>query len=92
MEKQLHRMMQFVIGCMNLAIKIINIFVTLQPAVFIDKKVNTAIIVGKNGKKLPVIKFGKGKLTVTSLSSKEIMDQGYAANDYLPKLAALSSL
>jgi len=64
----------------------------MQPTVIINQHRNTAIVVATSGKKLLVIKLGKGKLTVTSLSSQEIKDQGYAANDYSPKLAAQSYL
>jgi len=64
----------------------------MQPTVIINQHRNTAIIVATSGKKLLVIKLGKGKLTVTSLSLAEIKAQGYAASDYSPKLAAQSYL
>lgn len=49
---------------------------------------NTALVVATSGKNLLVIKLGKGRLTVTSLSITEIKAQGYAACDYSPKQAA----
>jgi hypothetical protein len=65
---------------------------TMQPTVIINQHRNTAIVVATSGKKLLVIKLGKGKLTVTSLSLEKVKDQGYTTNDYSPKLAAQSYL
>lgn len=64
----------------------------IQPTVIINRHRQTALIVAASGKKLLVIKLGTGKLTVTSASLEEIRQQGYTANDYSPKLAALSYL
>ncbi|SDX24134.1 hypothetical protein [Nitrosomonas oligotropha] len=64
----------------------------MQPTVIINQHRNTAIIVGASGKKLLVIKLGKGKLTVTTISQQEINAQGYTVSDYSPALAAQSYL
>lgn len=64
----------------------------MQPTVIINQHRNTALIVASSGKKLLVIKLGKGKLTVTPLSLAEIKDQGYIVSNYSPKLAAQSYL
>ncbi|SFP46003.1 hypothetical protein SAMN05216419_100395 [Nitrosomonas cryotolerans] len=64
----------------------------MQPTVLIDQHRHTAIIVATNRKKQLVIKLGKGKLTVSSISTKEIKAQGYTVSDYPPKLAAQSYL
>ena len=64
----------------------------MQPTVIINQHRNTAIIVAVSGKKLLVIKLGKGKLTVTPLSLEKIRIQGYTTSDYSPKLAAQSYL
>lgn len=60
----------------------------MQPSVIINQHRNTAIIVATSGKGVVVIKLGKGKLTVTTLSQKAIADQGYAVSNYSPKQAA----
>lgn len=44
------------------------------------------------GKRRLVIKLGKSKLTVSSLSEKEIESQGYSVSNYPPKQAAKSYL
>lgn len=64
----------------------------IQPTVIINQHRQTALIVATSGRKLLVIKLGKGKLTVTTVSLEEIRQQGYTASDYSPKLAALSYL
>lgn len=64
----------------------------MQPIVVINQHRHTAIVVATQGKDLLVIKLGKGKLTVTSLSLERIRVQGYIASDYSPKLAAQSYL
>ncbi|MBY0499912.1 MAG: hypothetical protein K2P74_09955 [Nitrosomonas sp.] len=64
----------------------------MQPTVIINQHRNTALIVASSGKKLLVIKLGKGKLTVTPLSLAEVKDQGYIVSNYSPKLAAQSYL
>lgn len=64
----------------------------MQPTVVINQHRHTAIVVATQGKGLLVIKLGKGKLTVTSLSLEKIRVQGYTASDYSPKLAAQSYL
>ncbi len=63
-----------------------------QPTVIINQHRQTALIVAASGKKLLVIKLGKGKLTVTASSAEEIRQQGYTVSDYSPKQAALSYL
>lgn len=65
---------------------------TVQPTVIINQHRNTAIVVATSGKKLLVIKLGKGKLTVTPLTIEKIKTQGYITSDYSPKLAAQSYL
>ncbi|MBL8499042.1 MAG: hypothetical protein JNL77_00395 [Nitrosomonas sp.] len=65
---------------------------TMQPTVIINQHRHTAIIAGASGKKLLVIKLGKGKLTVTTVSLQEINAQGYTVSDYSPALAAQSYL
>jgi hypothetical protein len=52
----------------------------------------TAIIVGKKGNKLEIIKLGKGQLTVTALSAQEIETQGYTVSHYSACQAARSYL
>ncbi|MXS83055.1 hypothetical protein [Nitrosomonas oligotropha] len=64
----------------------------MQPTVIINQHRHTAIIAGASGKKLLVIKLGKGKLTVTTISLQEINAQGYTVSDYSPALAAQSYL
>lgn len=64
----------------------------MQPSVIINQHRHTAIVVAASGKKMLVIKLGKGKLAVTALSLQEIRDQGYVASDYSPKQAAQSYL
>lgn len=64
----------------------------MQPTVIINQHRNTAIIAGSNGKKLLVIKLGKGKLTVTAVTLQEINEQGYTVSDYSPALAAQTYL
>ena len=64
----------------------------MHPTVLMNHHRNTALVVATSGKNLLVIKLGKGRLTVTSLSIAEIKAQGYTACDYSPKLAAQSYL
>ena len=64
----------------------------MQPTVIINQHRNTAIIAGTSGKKLLVIKLGKGKLTVIAVTLQEINAQGYMVSDYSPTLAAQSYL
>lgn len=64
----------------------------MQPTVIINQHRNTAIITGSNGRKLLVIKLGKGKLTVTAVTLQEINEQGYTVSDYSPALAARTYL
>ncbi|QOJ22992.1 MAG: hypothetical protein HRU78_04495 [Gammaproteobacteria bacterium] len=64
----------------------------MQPTVIINQHRNTAIIVGTSGKKLLVIKLGKGRLTITAVLPKEINIQGYTVSNYSPALAAQSYL
>lgn len=64
----------------------------MQPTVIINQHRNTAIIAGMSGKKLLVIKLGKGKLTVTAVTLQQINAQGYTVSDYSPALAAQSYL
>ncbi|MDP1557999.1 MAG: hypothetical protein Q8K59_01335 [Nitrosomonas sp.] len=64
----------------------------MQPIVLINHHRNTALMVAVSGKKRLVIKLGKGKLTVSSLSAKEIETQGYAVSNYPPGQAAKSYL
>ena len=58
----------------------------MQPTVIINQHRNTAIIAGTSGKKLLVIKLGKGKLTVTAVTMQQINAQGYTVSDYSPAL------
>lgn len=60
----------------------------MQPVVLINHQRNTALLVACGRKKQLVIKLGKSKLTVSSLSAKEIEAQGYTISDYPPELAA----
>jgi hypothetical protein len=62
--------------------------ITMQPTVLINQHRNTALLVATSEKNTLVIKMGKGKLTVSSLSAKEIDVQGYSVSDYSPKQAA----
>jgi len=64
----------------------------MQPVVLINHHRNTALLVSSSSKKQLVIKLGKRKLTVSSLSVKEIEAQGYTVSDYPPELAARSYL
>jgi len=64
----------------------------MQPTVLINQHRQTAIIVAQSGKKQLVIKLGKGMLTVSSLSAKDLWALGYIISDYPPKQAALSYL
>ncbi|GJL74762.1 MAG TPA: hypothetical protein PKM20_07725 [Nitrosomonas sp.] len=64
----------------------------MQPTVVMNHHRQTAIIVAKSGKKLQIIKLGKGRLTVTSLSAAEIETQGYKVSQYSPNQAARSYL
>jgi hypothetical protein len=54
----------------------------------INHQRNTALLVACGNKKQRVIKLGKGRLTVSSLSMKEIETQGYTVSEYPPELAA----
>jgi hypothetical protein len=60
----------------------------VQPVVLINHQRNTALLVAWGNEKQRVIKLGKGRLTVSSLSAKEIEAQGYTVSDYPPELAA----
>ncbi|MCP5244584.1 MAG: hypothetical protein H6937_00915 [Burkholderiales bacterium] len=64
----------------------------MQPTVVMNHHRQTAIIVGKKGKKLEIIKLAKGQLTVTALSAHEIETQGYTVSHYSPSQAARSYL
>ncbi|PTN12318.1 hypothetical protein [Nitrosomonas aestuarii] len=64
----------------------------MQPTVVMNHHRQTAIIVAKSGKKLQIIKLGKGRLTVASLSAAEIEKQGYKVSHYSPDQAARSYL
>ena len=64
----------------------------MQPTVLINQHRQTAIIVATCGKKLLIVKLGKGKLTVASLLHTEIQAQGYVTSDYSPTKAARSYL
>ena len=64
----------------------------MQPTVVMNHHRQTAIIVGKKGNKLEIIKLGKGQLTVTALSAHEIEAQGYTVSHYSPNQAARSYL
>ncbi len=64
----------------------------MQPTVLTNQHRNTAIIVAISGKKYLVIKLGKGKLTVQSLTQQQISNQGYMISEYPPALAATSYL
>ena len=64
----------------------------MQPTVIINHHRHTAIVVATSGKRLLIIKLGKGKLSVTSAFLEEIWQQGYCASNYSPKLAASSYL
>ena len=60
----------------------------MQPVVLINHQRNTALLVASGNNKQRVIKLGEGRLTVSSLSVKEIEAQGYTVSDYPPELAA----
>jgi hypothetical protein len=60
----------------------------MQPVVLINHQRNTALLVAYGNEKQLVIKLGKSKLTVSSLSAKEIEAQGYTVSEYPPELAA----
>ncbi len=64
----------------------------MQPTVLINQHRQTAIIVAVCGKKLLIVKLGKGKLIVTALLPTEIQAQGYVTSDYSPTKAAESYL
>ena len=64
----------------------------MQPTVIMNHHRQTAIIVGKKGNKLEIIKLSKGQLTVTALSTHEIGTQGYIVSQYSPSQAARSYL
>tara|TARA_R110002073_G_scaffold3741_1_gene24629 strand:- start:547 stop:756 length:210 start_codon:yes stop_codon:yes gene_type:complete len=59
----------------------------MQPIVLINQLRHTAMIVAPSGKNQPVIKLGKGKLTVSTLSIEKINTEGYIGSNYPPKLA-----
>ncbi len=60
----------------------------MQPTVVVNHHRQTAIIVTGSGNKLHVIKLGKGRLKVASLTAAEIETQGYKISDYSPSQAA----
>ncbi|MDH5480987.1 MAG: hypothetical protein OEX11_09540, partial [Nitrosomonas sp.] len=60
----------------------------MQPTVLINQHRHTAIVVTTCGKKLLIIKLGKGKLTVTPLLHTQIHAQGYVTSNYSPQQAA----
>ncbi|SEM87447.1 hypothetical protein [Nitrosomonas marina] len=64
----------------------------MQPTVVVNHHRQTAIIVTRNGSKYKIIKLGKGRLTVTSISFKELETQGYKVSQYSPSQAAQSYL
>lgn len=64
----------------------------MQPTVLINQHRQTAIIVAQSGNKQLVVELGKGMLTVSSLSAKDIQARGYVISDYPPRQAALSYL
>lgn len=64
----------------------------MQPVVLINHHRNTALLVAASSNKQLVIKLGGKKLTVSSLTVKEIQAQGYTVSDYPPELAARSYL
>ncbi len=64
----------------------------MQPTVVMNHHRQTAIIVANSGKKFKIIKLGKGRLTVTTLSTIEIEKQGYQVCNYPPRQAAQSYL
>jgi hypothetical protein len=64
----------------------------MQPVVLINHHRNTALLVAASSNKLLVIKLGGKKLTVSSLTLKEIEAQGYTVSEYPPELAAQSYL
>ena len=56
----------------------------MQPVVLINRQRNTALLVAFGNEKQRVIKLGKDRLTVSSLSAMEIEAQGYTVSDYPP--------
>jgi len=64
----------------------------MQPAVVINQHRQTAIIIANRGKKLQLIRLGKGQLTVSSLTADEIEALGYRICDYSPREAARAYL
>lgn len=64
----------------------------MQPVVLINHHRNTALLVATSSNKQLVIKLGGKKLTVSSLTLKEIEAQGYTVSNYPPELAAQSYL
>lgn len=64
----------------------------MQPTVIVNHHRQTALVVAANGKKLQVIKLGKGRLRVASLTAVDIELQGYLVSDYSPSQAAQSYL
>ncbi|MCB1948996.1 hypothetical protein [Nitrosomonas sp.] len=64
----------------------------MQPTVVVNHHRQTAIVIAKHGSKYEIIKLGKGRLTVSSLSAAELELQGYKACEYSPSQAAHSYL
>ncbi|SEQ96456.1 hypothetical protein SAMN05421690_100496 [Nitrosomonas sp. Nm51] len=64
----------------------------MQPTVVVNRHRQTAIIIARHGSKYEIIKLGKGRLTVTSLSAAELEIQGYEACQYPPSQAACAYL
>lgn len=64
----------------------------MQPTVIINHHRQTAIIVDQQGNKLQLIRMGKGQLTVSCLSIKEIEALGYQVCNYSPSEAASTYL
>ena len=60
----------------------------MQPTVIVNHHRQTAIIAAQNGSKFRIIKLGKGRLRVTSLSASEIEVQGYSVSSYSASQAA----
>lgn len=64
----------------------------MQPTVLINRHRQTALIVAQSGRKQLVVELGKGVLTVSSLSAKDIQARGYTISDYPAKQAAQTYL
>jgi len=60
----------------------------MQPTVIVNRHRQTAIIVAQAGNKFQIIKLGKGRLKIASLSAAEIEKQGYSVCSYSASQAA----